>query len=226
MAITIPLNGYCAVTDVEAMLHNPSAITATSVPTTTQVEAWIEEEYHDINGMLRKAGYLTPMTAVAASFASTGTLRLYQAHLMGDDELVLTATTLAGQINPGDLFLLGGQYYAAQEQVVLGSGDSTLSVSVSPRLRADAVVDTAVTYGAELQAAKLLLRLNAGKVAARAEGVLATAGADEPNAIADSMIARTQGWWDDIATGRVRLLGAARSLTRSGPGMVRLQRRG
>lgn len=53
---------YATVSDVNAVLPAKFAITSSTVPTSTQVEAWIAEFGAELDGWLKTNGYSTPVT--------------------------------------------------------------------------------------------------------------------------------------------------------------------
>ena len=60
MAIVLGTNGYCEVSDVQA-LHQQRTFSATTKPTTTQVEEFITQGFHNTNGVLDAIGYTIPV---------------------------------------------------------------------------------------------------------------------------------------------------------------------
>lgn len=61
MALTIPTNAYCTVSDVQGMLPN-RRYDGTSKPTMSQVELFCKQIAAEINGLLRGLGFSVPLT--------------------------------------------------------------------------------------------------------------------------------------------------------------------
>ena len=73
MAITLGTDGYCVIADVQA-LHQQRTFAADTKPTTTQVEKFITDGFHNINGGLKPLGYTYPVD-VTTYTVSAGILK-------------------------------------------------------------------------------------------------------------------------------------------------------
>jgi len=60
VAIDLGTDGYCEASDVQA-LHQQRTFSASTKPTTTQVENFITKGFHRINGVLDAIGYTIPV---------------------------------------------------------------------------------------------------------------------------------------------------------------------
>jgi len=227
MAITIPANGYCAVSDVEAFVHDPAAFSVGTVPTLAQVESWITLYYSRMNAILRRLGYVTPMVMVGTQMAVTGSLVTNVLHSIGTQILRLAATSFSGRYSVGDLFLIAGdtQYYVCTAGVE-ADAVTTVDVEVSPGLLTAPAAGVAVTHTPSTNAADVLKELNALIVAGRVESQLASAGGDEASALGQSLMDEADKRWDEFRKGQIDIQGARRSGSTTPIGVVRLEVRG
>ena len=152
MAITLSTTGYCEATDVQAMVQQ-FTIDTNSNPSTAEVEAWISEDFGEINAILRAAGYAAPVAQAGGSLGGTVLLK-DTANLM-DSILSLKASSgsLTGAVRRGDFFTVSGdgqRYMATQDEIV--NSDGEIVVVVEPWVEVKAAVNTAVTYTAVVDA--------------------------------------------------------------------------
>ena len=66
MAITLGTDGYCVLADVQA-INLQRTYSAGTLPTSTQVEAFITDVFWEINGILDAQGYSVPVGTSATS---------------------------------------------------------------------------------------------------------------------------------------------------------------
>lgn len=200
MAITLSGTGYCEASDVAALIQQ-FEIDANSDPSTTEVEAWITEDFHVLNAILRRAGYAAPVAQGGGSLAATsGNITVASAASISSTAVTLTGTGLAGNVRVGDYLTIAGQdqvyMICAPNHAVSGE----LSVSIAPALEEDATAGAVVTFSANSGAAQILKKLNALDTAARvvvaAYSATGDDGADPAagfKAEADALRAMVQG---------------------------------
>ena len=210
MAITIPVDGYCEASDVQA-LSSLWSFSATSTPTTTQVETWIKQIKAEIDAMLFRIGYLTPVVITREQLITTGSLVTRTAHQINDTTLELSATTMDGAVLAGDVFLITGdnQYYQAIDSIEIAEGDEQVDVHIWPPLRTAPAAGVAVTYSFLDQPENFLKNLNALGVAARVEDT-AIVGSNIESESARTFRAQYQDAWDRMEKGKAVLIGARR----------------
>ena len=167
MAITLSSTGYCEASDVAALIQQ-FEIDANSDPSTTEVEAWITEDFHVLNAILRRAGYAAPVAQGGGSLAVTsGNITVASAASISNTAVTLTGTGLDGNVRVGDYLTIAGQdqvYMVCAPNHVNGG---ELSVSIAPALEEDAAAGAVVTFTANSGAAQILKKLNALDTAAR-----------------------------------------------------------
>lgn len=167
MAITLSSTGYCEASDVAALIQQ-FEIDANSDPSTAEVEAWITEDFHVLNAILRRAGYAAPVAQGGGSLATTsGDITIASAASISSTAVTITGTGLTGNVRIGDYLTIAGQdqvyMICAPNHAVSGE----LSVSISPALEEDASAGAVVTFSANTGAAQILKKLNALDTAAR-----------------------------------------------------------
>lgn len=228
--ITVPANSYAEVSDVEAVVQSTVTFSATTVPTLTQVQNQLIATYHEINNMLRRAGFFVPVVIAGSQLSVGSQLQLNAAIALDDVDIELkdSGGVMRGEVMESDLFLITGdsQYYAAITGVEVGS-DNLVTVSISPPIRRAAAAGTVVAHTASANAAQVLKNLHAYMVAAWAEKryVMASGGKDESGAAKD-LQKEADKRWAAIELGKTRLIGAKKSPKRTPPGSARLVRRG
>jgi hypothetical protein len=227
MAITIPVDGYCELTDVNSLAPQRT-ISSTTKPDDTQAEEMIRWWYAEINMMLARAGYITPMTNIATQLLAGGTIQVSEAVVVDDYLVELKDSTgvLAGRVIKGDLFLFSGDtmYYTVANTV--DAVDNLVTVELVPKLRIALTVGLTAAHTPNLAAARHLKRLNALCVAAEAERAtfsVATNEESESNIVFED---QKTDLWNAISSGRLTLIGAQRSRKVSPPGSARIERRG
>ena len=229
MSVTVPKDSYAEVSDVEARMQSRVTFSTSTVPTLAQVEAYLTDTFHEINAMLRRAGYFVPMT-VNGNQLNIGTqLQLNAAIQVDDTEIPLkdSGGSLTGAIVEGDIFEIVGdnQDYVAIEGESAGS-DNLVAVAITPPIRVAAAASVNVTHTPNLQAINVLSSLHAYMAAAYAERALSTAGGDEESDNAKALQDQSDRRWKGIESGAMPLIGARKSHKRTPPGAVRLERRG
>lgn len=225
MAITLSTDGYCAASDVAALLQQLT-IDANSDPSTTEVEGFITQYFGELGGMLVGSNYVHPVAQAGGSLTvSAGNIVLEQAAYAGDLSVRLTGSggTLSGVVRRGDFFTIAND---AQRYGVLRysevDDDGDIGIWISPGLELDAASGAVVTYTAGAGAANVLKRLNA--LGAAVMTVHAAYGPDADEGIVGPIIAERDRLWDGIATGAIALLGADKLDSSATMGTARLLR--
>lgn len=228
MAIVIPRNGYCAVSDVEGFIHNPATFDATSVPKLTQVESWITFYYNRLNSILYRAGYVTPVVTTGSLLAVSGTLQTRSAHQVHDTILKLSATSISGRVSPGDLFLISGdsQYYVAMSGMRAPQGATQIDIEIDPPTLEAYTAGTTVQHFPTTNAAENLKELNALMVAARVATQQPSDGGDEENDFGKNLTEEANEKLDMLKNGQMPLVGAKKRRRATPPGAVRTEVRG
>ena len=219
MAITLSTTGYCEATDVQAIVQQ-FVIDTNSDPSTAEVEAWISQDFGEINALLRASGFAAPVAQSAGSLAGT-TLLSATANLM-DSVLQLKASSgsLTGAVRRGDFFTISSdsqRYMVTQDDIV--NSDGEIVVSIQPWVELEAAVNTAVTYTAGSDCPKMLKSLNAIMTAIRVQqSAYSSSGAAVDEVIAPLVAERNrlidgiqQGSYD-IPTAAVERIAAAGSV--------------
>jgi len=228
MAITIPLDSYCAMSDVQALMQQQTIAASNSKPTVAQVELWITMYFHRINGMLRRAGYHVPMVTTRPQMIVGTALQLNSAHLATDDALDLkdSGGSLSGSVMEGDAFVIAGdsQVYVATDRALTSS--NLVTVYISPTLRAAAAESAVVTYSPLYTAREVLKQLNALPAASLALRAVFSSGSNKDNVLAGEYKVMFEDLYNQIRKGEMYLAGARRSGTITPTGAARLERRG
>ena len=224
MAITLSTTGYCEATDVGAMVQQ-FTIDTNSDPSTAETEAWISEDFGEINAILRAAGYAAPVAQAGGSLGGTVLLK-DKANLM-DSIISLKASSgsLTGTVRRGDFFVISGdgqRYMATRDDIV--NSDGQIVVAIEPWIEVETAADTAVTYTAAVDAAKLLKGLNATMTAIRVQRAAYSSSGTSVDELVqpliverDRIIAGLQGGSYDIPSAAVETVagGGTMSLLRS-----------
>tara|TARA_R110000744_G_scaffold48626_1_gene106087 strand:- start:638 stop:1315 length:678 start_codon:yes stop_codon:yes gene_type:complete len=225
MAITLSTDGYCAASDVAALLQQLT-IDANSDPSTTEVETFITQYFGELGGMLVGANYVHPVSQSGGSLAvSAGTIRTEDAGYTSDMWLSFQGSggTLSGVVRKGDFFTLGtAQRYAVTHWAEVDD-DGQVSVRFSPSLENDVPASTVVTYTSGAGAANVLNRLNT--LGAAIHTLTAAYGPDADPAIVDPIINERDRLYNAIKTRTVVLLGADMMVTTRTSGTSRLIRK-
>lgn len=226
MAITLSTDGYCALADVQALVQQ-FAIDANSDPSTTEVEGFITEDFHQINAMLRGAGYAAPVAQAGGSLAvSAGNIVVDTAATRGASGLRLTGSggTLAGKAVRGDSLTIAGD---AQPYMVTAdaytSDDGEVYIAIAPLLEKDAAAAAVVSYTQSAGAATVLKKLNALMAAMRSISAAYSAQGGAPDLI-ESLAADRQEIWKDIQRGAYDLPAIANQSGAGRLGTARLMR--
>ena len=220
MAITLSTTGYCEATDVQAMVQQ-FTIDTNSNPSTAEVEAWISEDFGEINAILRAAGYAAPVAQAGGSLGGTVLLK-DTANLM-DSILSLKASSgsLTGAVRRGDFFTVSGdgqRYMATQDEIV--NSDGEIVVVVEPWVEVKAAVNTAVTYTAGVDAPKMLKSLNSTMTAIRVQrAAYSSSGTSTDDLVRplmeerDRVIQGLQGGLYDIPTAAVETIAGSGTMS-------------
>ena len=169
MAITLSTTGYCEAADVAAMVQQ-FTIDANSDPSTAETEAWISEDFGEINAVLRAAGYAAPVAQAGGSLGGTVLLKETASLMNSILSLKASSGSLTGTVRRGDFFTISGdgqRYMAVRDDIV--NTDGEIVVAIEPWVEVEAAANTAVTYTAAVDAAKLLKGLNAIMTAIRVQ---------------------------------------------------------
>ena len=220
MAITLSTTGYCEATDVQAMVQQ-FTIDTNSNPSTAEVEAWISEDFGEINAILRAAGYAAPVAQAGGSLGGTVLLK-DTANLM-DSILSLKASSgsLTGAVRRGDFFTVSGdgqRYMATQDEIV--NSDGEIVVVVEPWVEVKAAVNTAVTYTAVVDAPKMLKSLHSTMTAIRVQrAAYSSSGTSTDDLVRplmeerDRVIQGLQGGLYDIPTAAVETIAGSGTMS-------------
>lgn len=179
MAITLSSDGYCEADDVTALIQQ-FEIDANSDPNTTEVEAWITEEFHLINAQLRRAGYAAPVAQAGGSLAVTsGDITVESAASITATAVTLTGTGLTGTVREGDYLTIAGQSQVYMVCAGNYAADAEITVSIAPALEEAAAAGAVVTFTANTGAAQILKKLNALDTAIRVQVAAYSATGDD-----------------------------------------------
>ena len=179
MAITLSTTGYCEASDVSALMQQ-FEIDANSDPNTTEVEAWITEDFHLLNAILRRAGYAAPVAQGGGSLAATsGNITIASAASITSTSITLTGTGLAGNVRVGDYLTIAGQAQVYMVCVPAHANSGEISVNIAPALEEDAAAAAVVTFSANSGAAQILKKLNALDTATRVTTAAYSATGDD-----------------------------------------------
>jgi len=169
MAITLSTTGYCEASDVAAMVQQ-FVIDTNSDPSTAETEAWISQDFGEINAVLRAAGYAAPVAQSGGSLGGTVLLNAKAGLMNGTLSLKASGGSLTGSVRRGDFFTISGdtqRYMASRDDIV--NSDGQIVVAIVPWVEVEAAANTAVTYTAVVDAPKMLKGLNATMTAIRVQ---------------------------------------------------------
>ena len=169
MAITLSTTGYCEASDVAAMVQQ-FTIDTNSDPSTAETEAWISQDFGEINAVLRAAGYAAPVAQSGGSLGGTVLLKDTAGLMNSTLSLKASSGSLTGSVRRGDFFTISGdnqRYMATRDDIV--NSDGQIVVAIVPWVEVEAAANTAVTYTAVVDAPKLLKGLNATMTAIRVQ---------------------------------------------------------
>lgn len=211
MAITLSSTGYCEASDVGALVQQ-FVIDANSDPSTTEVEGWITEDFHEINALLRGAGYVAPVAQAGGSLsAGGGSIVTAEAAVVGATSIKLQGSggTLVGAAVRGDYMLIGSdaQRYMVTEDV--NAADGEVSVYIAPPLELAATSGAAITYTQNPGASQILAKLNAYMTAVRVVQAAYSASAEAAADVAAPMVAERDRMIDAVIEGRYDMPSAA-----------------
>jgi len=162
VAITLSSNGYCEVSDIQALVQQ-FTIGASSDPNTTEVEGFVTQGFAEINAVLRGAGYAAPVAQSGGSLTvSSGNITVSASVDAGNYAMTFTGTGLEGTAKRGDSFTIAGdtQPYMVTD-TALATDSATIAVYFTPDLELDATAAAVVTFTAGTDAANVLKQLNA-----------------------------------------------------------------
>mgnify|MGYP003625010374 FL=1 len=169
MAITLSTTGYCEAADVAAMVQQ-FTIDTNSDPSTAETEAWISQDFGEINAILRAAGYAAPVAQSGGSLGGTVLLKSTADLMTSVLSLKASSGSLTGSVRRGDFFTIAGdgQRYMATDDNIVNS-DGEIVVAVVPWVEVKAEANTAVTFTAVVDAPKMFQSLNATMTAIRVQ---------------------------------------------------------
>lgn len=189
MAITLSTTGYCEATEVNALLQQ-FTIDTNSDPSTSEVEAWITQDFSEINAILRASGYAAPVAQAGGSLAASGgTIVTKEAVTISSTAMTLqgSGATLTGAAKRGDFFTVGSdaQRYMVLEDRYVSGGEVT--IEFVPPLEEEVSSGATVTYTAVSDAPAVLKKLNASMTAIRVIYAAYSASADEAQTFAEPL---------------------------------------
>ena len=224
MAITLSTTGYCEASDVAAMVQQ-FTIDTNSDPSTAETEAWISQDFGEINAVLRAAGYAAPVAQSGGSLGGTVLLKDTAGLMNGTLSLKASSGSLTGSVRRGDFFTISGdnqRYMASRDDIV--NSDGQIVVAIVPWVEVEAAANTAVTYTAVVDAPKLLKGLNATMTAIRVQRAAYSSSGTSVDELVqpliddrDRILSGLQGGVYDIPTAAIETIagGGTMSLLRS-----------
>ena len=224
MAITLSTTGYCEASDVAAMVQQ-FTIDTNSDPSTAETEAWISQDFGEINAVLRAAGYAAPVAQSGGSLGGTVLLKDTAGLTNGTLSLKASSGSLTGSVRRGDFFTISGdnqRYMASRDDIV--NSDGQIVVAIVPWVEVEAAANTAVTYTAVVDAPKLLKGLNATMTAIRVQRAAYSSSGTSVDELVqpliddrDRILSGLQGGVYDIPTAAIETIagGGTMSLLRS-----------
>ena len=224
MAITLSTTGYCEASDVAAM-GQQFVIDTNSDPSTAETEAWISQDFGEINAVLRAAGYAAPVAQSGGSLGGTVLLKDTAGLMNSTLSLKASSGSLTGSVRRGDFFAISGdnqRYMASRDDI--GNSDGQIVVAIVPWVEVEAAANTAVTYTAVVDAPKLLKGLNATMTAIRVQRAAYSSSGTSVDELVqpliddrDRILSGLQGGVYDIPTAAIETIagGGTMSLLRS-----------
>ena len=224
MAITLSTTGYCEASDVAAMVQQ-FTIDTNSDPSTAETEAWISQDFGEINAVLRAAGYAAPVAQSGGSLGGTVLLKDTAGLMNSTLSLKASSGSLTGSVRRGDFFTISGdnqRYMASRDDIV--NSDGQIVVAIVPWVEVEAAANTAVTYTAVVDAPKMLKGLNATMTAIRVQRAAYSSSGTSVDELVqpliddrDRILSGLQGGVYDIPTAAIETIagGGTMSLLRS-----------
>jgi hypothetical protein len=224
MAITLSTTGYCEASDVAAMVQQ-FVIDTNSDPSTAETEAWISQDFGEINAVLRAAGYAAPVAQSGGSLGGTVLLKDTAGLMNSTLSLKASSGSLTGSVRRGDFFTISGdnqRYMASRDDIV--NSDGQIVVAIVPWVEVEAAANTAVTYTAVVDAPKMLKGLNATMTAIRVQRAAYSSSGTSVDELVqpliddrDRILSGLQGGVYDIPTAAIETIagGGTMSLLRS-----------
>ena len=224
MAITLSTTGYCEASDVAAMVQQ-FTIDTNSDPSTAETEAWISQDFGEINAVLRAAGYAAPVAQSGGSLGGTVLLKDTAGLMNSTLSLKASSGSLTGSVRRGDFFTISGdnqRYMATRDDIV--NSDGQIVVAIVPWVEVEAAANTAVTYTAVVDAPKMLKGLNAPMTAIRVQRAAYSSSGTSVDELVqpliddrDRILSGLQGGVYDIPTAAIETIagGGTMSLLRS-----------
>ena len=224
MAITLSTTGYCEASDVAAMVQQ-FTIDTNSDPSTAETEAWISQDFGEINAVLRAAGYAAPVAQSGGSLGGTVLLKDTAGLMNSTLSLKASSGSLTGSVRRGDFFTISGdnqRYMATRDDIV--NSDGQIVVAIVPWVEVEAAANTAVTYTAVVDAPKMLKGLNATMTAIRVQRAAYSSSGTSVDELVqpliddrDRILSGLQGGVYDIPTAAIETIagGGTMSLLRS-----------
>ena len=224
MAITLSTTGYCEASDVAAM-DQQFTIDTNSDPSTAETEAWISQDFGEINAVLRAAGYAAPVAQSGGSLGGTVLLKDTAGLMNSTLSLKASSGSLTVSVRRGDFFAISGdnqRYMATRDDIV--NSDGQIVVAIVPWVEVEAAANTAVTYTAVVDAPKMLKGLNATMTAIRVQRAAYSSSGTSVDELVqpliddrDRILSGLQGGVYDIPTAAIETIagGGTMSLLRS-----------
>jgi hypothetical protein len=222
VAITLSTDGYCELADVQALVQQYT-IDSNSNPSSSQVEGFISQDFGEINALLRATGYAAPVAQQGGQLASGGTILLQDTANLMDTILTLKANSgsLTGSVRRGDFLVISGdaqRYMIVADDIV--NSDGQITVQVTPFVEIEKSADTAVTYTAATDAAKILKNLNALMTSIRVQNSAYSSTAQGVEDLIDPLVVERDRVIKNIQDGRYDIPSAEVERTSGGGSMT------
>ena len=206
MAITLSTDGYCVLADVQSLIQQYT-IDSNSNPSSTQVEAWISQDFGEINALLRATGYVSPVPQQGGQLAPPAgqTIRLKTKANLMDSILNLKSSSgsLVGSIRRGDFFTItdDNQRYMVTDDDIVNS-DGEITAEISPWIELETNADTIITYTAINDASNILKSLNAHMSAIRVQNSAYSSVAQGVEDLVNPLVSERNRIIENIQNGR------------------------
>ncbi len=222
MAITLSTDGYCELADVQALVQQYT-IDSNSNPSSSQVEGFISQDFGEINALLRATGYAAPVAQQGGQLASGGTILLQDTANLMDTVLTLKANSgsLTGSVRRGDFLVVAGdgqRYMIIADDIV--NSDGQITVEITPFIEIEKPSNTAVTYTAATDAAKILKNLNALMTSIRVQNSAYSSTAQGVEDLIDPLVVERDRVIKNIQDGRYDIPSAEVERTSGGGSMT------
>ena len=205
MAIDLSTDGYCELSDVQAMVQQ-FTIDANSDPSSTEVEGFITQDFSEINAILRAVGYATPIAEKGGQLQPNGGQHILlkdDANLM-DSILSLKSNSgnLLGSVRRGDFIKIQNdpQRYMITEDDIVNS-DGEIVVEIAPWIELKSTANTQISYTACSDASNILKTLNATMTAIRTQRAAYSSSATGTDELVDPLVAERDRILENIKGG-------------------------